>query len=329
MSPRARVICVVAAAAATAAGVSVAAALLPGREGEGVPHRADAVTSARRSGAPPLLLDLGLRRDPEATALRRASRLYARGRRADAARAFGRYTSVEARIGSALARWPDGSVARLRRLADAHPRSAAVRMNLGLALFWAGRRDEAVEAWRAARRLEPDSIFAIRADDLLHPNAVRGLPTFVPSFAPLAAVTRLPADRELAALRRAARTGGYRERLLLGVAYQQIGRPRSARREFDTAARLAPANVEAQVAAAVGRFDKAHPERAFARLGPLARRFPRAAVVRFHLGLLLLWLGELEDAERQLELARRYGGTSPHGREARRFLDTLERLRPG
>src|SRR3712207_8076834 len=43
---------------------------------------------------------------------------------------------------------------------------------------------------------------------------------------------------------------------------------------------------------------------AFSRLGPLSRRFPRSASVRFHLGVLLLWQGDLDEAERQLELAR-------------------------
>ena len=38
----------------------------------------------------------------------------------------------------------------------------------------------------------------------------------------------------------------------------------------------APANAEAQVAGAVGRFDKTRPADAFSALGPLTRRFPRA-----------------------------------------------------
>ncbi|HJU48828.1 MAG TPA: hypothetical protein VJ689_11870, partial [Gaiellaceae bacterium] len=82
----------------------------------------------------------------------------------------------------------------------------------------------------------------------------------------------------------------------------------------------APRDAEAQVAAAVGRFDKARPAEAFSRLGPLTRRFPRAATVRFHLGLLLLWSGEVKEAKRQLQLAQSVEAESPLAREAARYL---------
>ncbi len=77
------------------------------------------------------------------------------------------------------------------------------------------------------------------------------------------------------------------------------------------------------MAAAVARFDKAAPAGAFSRLGPLSRRFPRAATVRFHLGLLLLWSGELKEARRQLRLARTVEPGSASAREAKRYLDEL------
>jgi hypothetical protein len=86
---------------------------------------------------------------------------------------------------------------------------------------------------------------------------------------------------------------------------------------------LAPANVQALVADAVGRFDKAHPDRAFSRLGPLSRRFPRAATVRFHLGLLLLWIGQVDEAKRQLRIAAQQRNSSLSG-EAKRLLARLE-----
>ena len=70
-----------------------------------------------------------------------------------------------------------------------------------------------------------------------------------------------------------------------------------------------------------GRKDA--PQRAFSRLGPLARRFPRAPTVRFHLGLLLLWLGDVKDARVQLRRAAAEGPATPLGREAQRFLDRL------
>jgi predicted Zn-dependent protease len=99
----------------------------------------------------------------------------------------------------------------------------------------------------------------------------------------------------------------------------------SAERQFALAARAAPGNVDAQVAAAVGRFDKDRPARAFAMLGPLSARFPHAASVRYHLGLLLLWLGQTGPGERQLRLAARVEPRSPLAREAKRLLASLER----
>jgi hypothetical protein len=45
--------------------------------------------------------------------------------------------------------------------------------------------------------------------------------------------------------------------------------------------------------------------------------------VRFHLGLLLLWLGRVGDAERQLARARELAPESPLAREATRLLARL------
>jgi tetratricopeptide (TPR) repeat protein len=326
VTPRLRIGLVVGAAAATAAVVAVGGALLQSR---GEATVAEQPAQGPRAGAPPLLLDLGVRSDGEAAALRRATTLYDRGRRRAAARIFARFDSVNAEVGAALARWPDGSVPMLERLARANPRSALVRLNLGLALFWAGHRRQALAAWRSASRVEPDSASAVRAEDFLNPDSPQGLPIFVPSFGPPPSLAKLPATEQLAALARAAHTGGARAKMLYGIALQRLGRPRSAERQFAAAAALAPGDVEAQVAAAVGRFRKESPERAFSRLGPLARRYPREPTVRFHLGLLLLWLGEVEEARRQLDLARSAGPRTPLGREANRFLERLDSIRTG
>jgi hypothetical protein len=77
----------------------------------------------------------------------------------------------------------------------------------------------------------------------------------------------------------------------------------------------------------VARFDKARPADAFSRLGPLTRRFPQAATVRFHLGLLLLWSGQLAEARRQFRLAQRAEPGSTVAREAGRYLEALARAR--
>lgn len=118
-----------------------------------------------------------------------------------------------------------------------------------------------------------------------------------------------------------------RDLLLYGVGLQRVGRPVSAARIYESAARAAPSNAEAQVAAAVGLFTKDAPEAAFARLGPLVRRFPGDPTVRFHLGLLLLWTGRIKAAERQLERASRTQPGSPLAHEAARYLETIRRAR--
>ena len=309
----------VASLAATAAVVAVGGAVLQSPEDE----ETQATPAPQRpTGAPPLFLDLGVRADAEARDLRRAERLLADGRRREAARIFAGYSSLQAEVGSAIAAWP-GGMSALEQLARARPRSGVVRLHLGLMRFWMGRGTEAVAEWRAARRVEPDSLSAVRAGDLLFPNAPRGLPTFVPSFDAPAGLADLSASEQLDRLRADAVRGGWRAKVLYGVALQRIGRRVSAQREFDAAARLAPAEPEALTAAALARYDKAEPARAFSRLGPLARRFPRRPTVRFHLGLALLWFGQVDAGKRQLRLARAAGPRSALGREAERFLVRL------
>jgi tetratricopeptide (TPR) repeat protein len=312
MSRPARVILVVAIALAAAAGVVGGAALFGDEEPD----------AARPPGVPPVLLDLGVRTDPEARELRRGAQLHSRGRQAEAREVFARQEGLQAEAAEAIAAWPDGTLERLEELALLHPRSGAVQFHLGLARFWSRDADGAVKAWRAARTRDPDSAFAVRAGDLLFRGFPPGIPIFVPSFSAPPSVRSLRAPAQLASLERMARRSDPRAKVLYGVALQRLDRPLSARRQFFQAARLAPRDPDSLVAEAVGRFDKEHPERAFSRLGPLARRFPRAASVRFHLGLLLLWLGNVEEAERQLTRATRLG--PPLSREATRLLDRLE-----
>ena len=314
MSPRLRVYGIVAACAIAGAGVTVGVTLATRTTPPKPP--------AKRSGFPPLVLELGVRTDPEAVALRRAANLYDRGQARRAGLIFDRYQSLEAEIGAAFAVWPDG-FPKLGRLAQTFRRSSLVQLNYGLALFWRGDDPGAKAAWRVARRVQPDTPYAVRAGDLLHPNFPRGLPSFVPSFAAPPGIGRLSPPRQLALLDRRARVGGVRERLLYGVALQRLGRQVSALHEYEAAAALAPAAVEPKVAVAVARFDKADPSLAFSRLGPLARRYPKSQSVRFHLGLCLLWLGSVNEAKRQLRLARAAGPRTTLGVESSRFLAQL------
>ena len=287
----------------------------------------DSATSAGtpepREGRPPLSFALGFRTDGEARALARGSELYADGDVAEAGELFGRHHSLEARVGAAFVMWPDGTFDRLEQLAKLYPENAMVQLHLGLARLWANRGDP-LEAWRAAAEAEPDTPYAVLAGNLLYPKLPRGLPAFLPSFAAPRAVTSLPPERQLAALEARASHGGVRDVLLYGVGLQRVGRPVSARGQFERAARMAPNDVEAQVAGAVGRFDKARPAEAFGRLGPLTNRFPDAPTVRFHLGVLLLWTGRIDEAKRQLRLASRTKPGSPLAREAKRYLETIQ-----
>jgi tetratricopeptide (TPR) repeat protein len=207
---------------------------------------------------------------------------------------------VAQQVREALKAWPAGTARRLRILAARYPRSALVQLELGLALALSGQSADAARAWQAAERVQPDSPSAVRAQDLRHPGSAPGLPPFVPSFS---RVTNLA-----------------QAHLLRGSDYQQALRPVSAEREFLAAVHAAPNDPEALTAAAVGLYDKDRPAAAFSRLGPLVRRFPRAQTVRFHLGLLLIYFGEMPRARRELALARAQGSRTLLGKRAETLL---------
>jgi tetratricopeptide (TPR) repeat protein len=318
MSSPGRIFALVALSAVVASGVVVVGVLATRDD---VPP-----TPKARQGHAPLTLDLGVRTDAEARALREAQRLYAARRYTAAGAIFRRDGSLEAQVGAALAEQPAAAAARMQQLRAEHPQSSLVALHFGLALYWLRRNDEALAAWRAAARHQPDTPYAVRAEDFLHPQYAPGLPRFVPSFPMPLRLRVLPPSQQLAALRRAAASGGAREKILYGVALQQLDRPRSAERQFAAAARLAPDDPDARVAAAVGLFDKGRPARAFGRLGPLTRTFPHAQTVRFHLGLLLLWSAQVAEARKQLTQARAEGPRTRLGEQAMQYLRALRRL---
>jgi Flp pilus assembly protein TadD len=318
VTARARVFLLVALAAVVASGVVVIGVLAT---------RSDVPSVKPRPGLPPLALDFGLRTDPEARALQQAAQEYTRGHRADRAAAekiFARYHSLEADVGAALASWPSGTVKRLQTLAAQHPGSSLVALHLGFALYWSHRDQEAETAWRAAEKLQPDTPYSVRAGNVLHPRLAPYLPTFVPSFQAPRGIEVLPPALEVGALERASRHGGAHAKILYGVALQKLGRPVSAERQFAAAARASPNDPEARAAAAVGLFDKDNPSLAFSRLGPLVRVFPHAQTVRLHLGVLLLWIADVERARKELRLARSEGPHSPLGQVASQYLQALQ-----
>jgi tetratricopeptide (TPR) repeat protein len=317
VSPRTRIRLVVGGLALVAAAVVAGVALI-GR-GDSSPDR-----------KPPVLeLSVLLGDDSEAQALRAAERAYDSGQTEQARTQFAALLrdhpdSVEAAVGAAVAAWPDGTLERLRELEATHPGSALVHLHLGLVLYAEGKQDEATAEWQQAVEVEPDSQSGVRAGDLLHPDMAPGLPSFFTAIEPPEELAGKTAQEQLDILEAAARKGGADEWILYGTALQRVGKPLSARAAFDHALELAPDRLDAQVAAAVGRFDKDDPSAAFSRLGPLARGNPDSALVRFHLGVLLLWIRDLQDARTQLERAAATMPESLYSREAKSLLSRLE-----
>jgi tetratricopeptide (TPR) repeat protein len=316
MTPRTRVVAIVAAAAALAVAGTVAVTWLQTR-GEKT-ERAGAVGTPR-SGVPPLTFDFGVRRDREAVALTRAASLLATGRRPQAEAIFDRYHSVDAQIGSAFARWPAGGLDALKRIVAAHPRSAAAELHLAWALLWSGRNADAVREFQRVDSEFPDAPESVTAEDVLYPKMAPNLPPILLGLALPSAPT---AAEQLRLLARQA-GDGVDGRLRYGLALWTLRRRVSAERQFAAAAALAPADAVARTAAAVGAFTKRDPVRAFSRLGPLTGRFPRASVVRLHLGILLLWTGRLGKAKKELDSAVLYEPHSPWAKAAKQFISIL------
>ena len=329
MSSRTRVRAIVAVAAVAAAAVAAVVAWAGrGHEGTQV-HRL-----AARVGAPPLEIDPIVADAGEWAALRNAQSLYTKGLRSQAKTAFETIAaqhpgSLPAVIGDAVASWPNGTLMQMRALASEHPESGAVQLELGLVLFWLRHDQEALAAWRKAERLEPDTPAAVRAETLVYAGQMPpNRPLFVPAEAGPADIAALQTPYEqLEALRqRAEKVQTARVWIDYGAALQRALRPLSAQAAFDHAVALAPDDPEALTAAAVARFTKADPSAAIGRLGPLAQRFPNAAVVRFHFGLCLLWLRGFEDrAIDELRLAIAADPGSVWGREAADLVSRLSK----
>jgi tetratricopeptide (TPR) repeat protein len=311
-------------AAVASAALVVGVTVLQAEDGESAEPQA----AEPQRPPPPLELGLLVRDDPEARALREAEALLEEGDRAGARARFEELLaenpgSLEAAVGAAVAAWPDGTVERLEELVAASPESGLARLHLGFALLSSGDDEGAAEAWREAKRRDPDSPAAVRADDVLHPQFAPGRPPFVAPLEPPPELQGLSPEEQLAELERQARAGGAEEWLAYGIALQRVGRPLSARAAFERAVEHEPESLPARVAAALGRFDKDDPSQAFSRLGPLADA-DEGGVVRYHLGLALSWIGQVEEATRQLRLARAEAPDGFYGREAERLLDRLE-----
>jgi len=193
------------------------------------------------------------------------------------------------------------TVFALEQVEQRAPTDPVVQFNYGVALYCAGYLTEAGQAFRAAKVTGADTLYEMHADEILHPQFFTPSDGLYPVFQPLR----------------------HNPLLLRGVLLQRQGHQHSAERVYLKAARLSPSDDEAQVAAAVGRFDEDNLAASFSRLGPLVKRFPHSQSVRYHLGLLLAWTGQRDEAVRQFRLARGLGSGTTLGKEADVFLRSL------
>ena len=207
-------------------------------------------------------------------------------------------TPAAAQIRAAFAAWPKGGVTTMERLGREYPKDPVVQLYRGLALLWAGYEGDAAQVLRVAKKVGRDTTWEVQADSVLHPEFQVGYPTFRP----------LKPDPLL--------EQGFR--------LQVEGHQHSALKVYERAARREPGNDEAQVAAAVARFDKDNLNASFSRLGPLARTFPKSQSVRFYLGLLLAWTGQRDPAIAQFEKAVALGPKTELGRNAAEFLKNVQ-----
>jgi tetratricopeptide (TPR) repeat protein len=208
-------------------------------------------------------------------------------------------TTAAGAVRDALGVWPHGTLARFQLLVRDHPKDPVVQFNYGTALLCAGYLADAEAALRAAKTAGRDTWYEIDADKLLHPQFFQGdgYPLFEPT--------------------------GSDPLLVQGVVAQRSGHQHTAERLYAKAARLHPNDPDAQVAAAVGRFDEDKLALSFSKLGPLVKRFPRAQTVWYHLGLLLAWTGQRDQAVVEFRLAVGLGASTRLGKESAVFLKGL------
>ena len=326
VSARARVTLIVAALALVAALAVTGVAVLSAQE---VESPAGTTAPAKpQKGFPPLALSLGAREDEQAQQLRRAADLYEAGRQGSGRRSRRRSDFRALRLARGQARRrrsrpgrraPTGSSSsgrssraarsssctsgsRASGPAPAAPSPPGVRR----ATSSPTRRTRCARATCCTGSSRP----ACRSSSRASPSGSRA------ARSPRSWSDCRTTGRCAAASSTASRCSG------------SAGPCRPAARTRRRCASR-PTTSDALVADAVGRYSKEHPEAAFSRLGPLTRRFPRSAGVRFHLGVLLLWQGDVREAKRQLRLAQAAAPRSPIATEAQRYLTELAKVGTG
>jgi tetratricopeptide (TPR) repeat protein len=206
------------------------------------------------------------------------------------------------------------AIAALERLPQNRP---VVTFNLGVAQYWNGDLTGATRSFEATRRLDPYGFYGSRADGLLfRGQELPGYPPYVPP---------VPASRvPLATLEAAARAhpGSAEAWLRLAAALGQsprFGARLDAIRAARRALALDPTGIDARVAVAVLSFDKANPAATMGVLGPMSANEPTNPEIRFHMGMVLFWIKQFDDAAAQMRQVLADAPGAPYAPIARVF----------
>ena len=289
------------------------------------PERPTAVEPQPRKGFPPLALSLGVRDDAEARELRRAVELYEAGRRDGGGDGSSRASTRSRRSSAPRSRTGRRAQDRIEQLGALYPAQRARPAARRARPLLGGHGRGAERLARGARRRARHALRGARGATCSIREFAPGLPVFVPSFpyrdrgrehaggAARGAArrpdrARTPPLRRRAAAARPARLGAAR--LRRGAA-ARAERRRRARRGRGRPLRR--------------RATRRRRSAGSARSRAVSRS---AATVRFHLGVLLLWQGDVQEAKRQLRLARQSEPGSRIAREAGRYLTSSRKSGP-
>jgi tetratricopeptide (TPR) repeat protein len=186
----------------------------------------------------------------------------------------------------------------LEPLTQVSPKDPVVVFNDALALYCAGYPNEAAQAFQQAKKVGANTYYGVKSDNLLHPQYFQeGYPPFVYT--------------------------GKDPLLIQGQVEQNAYHEQSAEKLWAKDAKLHPESADAQIAAAVGRFDMSDLSASFSRLGPLVKRFPQSQSVSFHLGLLLVWTGQRTQALTEFREAVKLGPQTAVGKQAENFVTRI------
>ena len=176
------------------------------------------------------------------------------------------------------------------------PAERARRSSISGSRLLGGPRRRRRRAWRRAARLEPDTPSAVDAADFLHPRR------------------RAPGscrrDRRRRSPRSSSQPARARRRRIAhaSILYGSRSGSSSPSRRSASSPRPPRSRRTTRRARRGGRrrvLARRNPSRPFSQLGPLTAAFPKAATVRFHLGLLLLWTRQVTKAQGAAAAGRR------------------------